>query len=290
MNEKTNIPNKIGEFSVDKSKTTMKYGFYYKADFDVPFSQEKRTVRVWLPGDYDFNNSEIRFPVIYFSDGQNLVNEYLTAFGDWDLDKVWHKLYKEKGISFIAVGIDSPSDDKKRSNELNPPYLPTIDKNIDDPKGDVFVDYIADTLRPYIDENFNTVTGKKYTGIGGSSMGGIMAFYGGVGRNDVFGFSLDFSPAFLLYKSREWKKILKSMKINKEMNTKFFFYVGGVKFEKLFVSTTVMTYKYLKEIGFEEQQVAFIFDSRMKHHESAWNKYLYDALYFWLDKKYFLEN
>lgn len=277
-----NIPRKIGPFVQDEGKTTMEYGYYFKAELDVPFCNTKRVVRVWLPSDYDFSDINKRFPVIYFSDGQNLVNKYLTKYGDWALDKVWHKLYTENNISFIAVGVDCPSEEKDRSNELCPPFLPTFDKDIDNPVGDVFVNYIADTLRPLINELFYTLVDKENTAIGGSSMGGIMAFYGGATRSDVFGFSLDFSPAFLLYKQKKWREILGGLNIRKENGTKFFFYVGGIDFEHYFVSKTVETYKYLKKLGFDKKQVALIYDSRMNHHENSWNKYLGDAISFWL--------
>ena len=85
------IPNKIGKFIKDDSETTMEYGYYYKCEMVVPFSNDKRYIRVWLPENYDFNNKDNTFRVMYFSDGQNLVNKYLTAFGDWKLDKVAHK-------------------------------------------------------------------------------------------------------------------------------------------------------------------------------------------------------
>jgi len=273
---------KIGVFCLDKSKTTMKYGRHYKALLDVPFDEEKRYIRVWLPEDYDYNDKNKRFPVIYFSDGQNLVNRYLTAFGDWNLDKVAHRLYKEKGISFIAVGIDSPRDDLKRFLELNPDIKPDKVKDIDNPYGDKFINYIADELKPLIDNCFFTKPEREQTAIGGSSMGGIMAFYGAVIRNESFGFSLDFSPAFLNYTLSYWKQLLKSFELNKKLNTKFFLYVGGKEFEKEFVSHTLLTYKYMVKQGFTPDNLAVIYDSQMIHHEDAWNKYLYDALYFWL--------
>ena len=279
------MKEKIGCFVFDSTKpTTMKYGYYYKAMLDAPFSKEQRTIRVWLPEDYDFHNPDKRYPVIYFSDGQNLVNKYLTAFGDWELDKVAHQLYEDNNISFIGVGIDSPQDDLMRTNELTPPYLSKKSKEISDPKADVFVDFICDTLKPLIDNLFYTKTDKENTAIGGSSMGGIMAFYGGVRRSDVFGFALDFSPAFLVYGNREWKEILESLDISPSNNVKHFFYVGGVDFEKNFISSTVMTYKYLLKKGFTTNNCALIIDTRMRHHEEAWHKYLKDAITFWFTK------
>ena len=273
----------IGCFTIDNTKpTTMEYGYYYKALFDVPFSKDKRWVRVWLPLDYDFDNPNKRYPVIYFSDGQNLVNKYLTAFGDWNLDKVAHKLYQENNISFIAIGIDSPKEDIERTNELTPPYLSTKSKEINRPRADLFVDFICDTLKPAIDELFFTIKNKQNTAIGGSSMGGIMAFYGGIRRSDIFGFSLDFSPAFLVYNQVEWNNILINLNITPNLNTKFFFYVGGVGFEERFINSTIKTYKYLLGQGFNEKSAALIIDTTQKHHEDAWCKYLPEAIKFWL--------
>ena len=277
------IPKRQGAFILDGQKpTTMKYGFYYKAEFAVPFSDEKRTIRVWLPENYDFSDGEKRFPVVYFADGQNLVNRYLTAFGDWGLDKVCHSLLTENGLSFIAVGVDSPSDDLKRACELCPPIRPDRAKDIVKPVGDLFVNFIADTLKPVIDETFNTLPEKPSTAIGGSSMGGIAAFYGGATRNDVFGCALDFSPAFLLYSRKAWKDILDGLSLSIEKGVRHFLYVGGKGFEKKFVSATFFTYKYMMKKGFSHGDVTLIFHSEMIHHEKAWNKYLPDAISFWL--------
>ena len=272
---------KVGPFVLDDAKTTMKYGSYYKLEVSLPFAS-KRFIRVWLPEDYDFDNPKKRFPVIYFSDGQNLVNKYLTAYGDWQLDIVAHKLLVEYGRSFIAVGIDSPNDDEMRSNELNPPFVPDKDHGIKNPIGDQYVDYIVNDVKPLVDKAFYTLADQKNTAIGGSSMGGIMAFYAGVYQTNVFGFALCFSPAFHHYLRRTFRNILEQMKAKDAKETKFFFYVGGSGFEALFVNSTYDVYKYLKKNGFKENQVAIIHDSRLPHHESAWHKYAYDALAFWL--------
>lgn len=274
--------NQIGPFVLDKTKTTMKYGHYYKALLDVPFSKEKRYVRVWLPEDYDFSNEQKRFPVIYFSDGQNLVNQKLCAFGCWKLDLVAHDLLVNQGLSFIAVGIDSPKDSLVRFNELNPPYPPEKVKE-GHPYGDQFVNYIADILKPLIDQYFYTSKEKTDTAIGGSSMGGIMAFYAGVTRHDTFGFALDFSPAFFLYNKKTWSSLLDSFNISANDIVKHFLYVGGKDFEKRFLNPTKETYHYLKSKGFNEKQIALSIDLNEIHHEDAWHKHLKEALLFWLE-------
>ena len=274
--------DQIGPFILDKAKTTMKYGHYYKALLDVPFSREKRYVRVWLPEDYDFSNDQKRFPAIYFSDGQNLVNQKLCAFGCWKLDLVAHDLLINNGLSFIAVGIDSPKESLVRFNELNPPYPPEKVKE-GHPYGDQFVNYIAETLKPLIDQYFFTSKRKEDVAIGGSSMGGIMAFYAGVTRSDTFGFALDFSPAFFLYNKKTWSSLLDSFNISASDQVKHFFYVGGKDFEKRFLNPTKETYRYLKSKGFKEKQISLLIDLNEIHHEDAWHKHLKEGLLFWLE-------
>ena len=275
-------PNKIGPFIVDNQETTMQYGNYYHMKKKLPFTDDERSIRVWLPEDYEFDNPSKRFPVIYFSDGQNLVNQNLCAFGCWKLDLVAHDLLINKNISFIAVGIDCPHDAATRFNELNPPYPPERVKNNNHPYGDQFINYVADTLRPLINKHFHTKEEKENTAIAGSSMGGIMAFYAGVTRADAFGFSLDFSPAFFLYKQATWSVLLETFKIKKEDHVRYFFYVGGQGFEKQFITSTKMTYEHLKSLGFDNRQIALLIDPDEQHNEDAWHKYLDQALLFWL--------
>ena len=57
--------------------------------------------------------------VIYFSDGQNLVDRYLSAFGEWEFDKTVNRLMKEGYQGVIAVGIDCPKEPLERTKEFN---------------------------------------------------------------------------------------------------------------------------------------------------------------------------
>ena len=163
-----NIPNKIGPFKrYLASPTTLKYGFYYCAKFKLPFHKEERYIRVWLPPNYDFENKNKRFPTIYFSDGQNLVDSYLSAYGEWKFDKVVNKLLKHDGVSCIAVGIDCPKIPRERCNELNPPYpvrsIYARKEGPNHPFADKYIDYIRFTLKPLIDSLFYTKTDKENT-------------------------------------------------------------------------------------------------------------------------------
>ena len=284
-----NIRKQNGPFRIDNRKSTMKYGYYYDSIFELPFAEtKKRHVRVYLPEDYDFDNPKQRYPVIYFSDGQNLVNRYLSAYGDWELSKTMHRLYKEGYGTCILVGIDCPKNPEERALELNPPYM--INKRFIEghfgtkmPYGQKYVNYVADELKPLIDELFYTIPDRDFTGSGGSSMGGAYSFYAYLSRRDVFGFNLVFSPAFFLYKRNDWIKILDKYSIEGN-DGRIFLYVGGVDFERMFLKPVLNTYEYLLKRKFDSDHLALIVDDQQIHHEAAWAKYSYDALKYWFTK------
>ncbi len=291
MEKKESLSNKkIGPFSLfAPKKTTMKYGTYYDALMDLPFAKDKRHVRVWLPEGYD-PKGEKRYPVMYMSDGQNLVDKYLTKFGDWHLDRVIHDLKEEGVVSPILVGVDCPTVDMARNNELGAPYVPTkwlVRHKLAGmkPIGDQFVNWVADELRPLIDSLFLTDTRLEMTGIGGSSMGGLMAWFAYLSRPDVFGFSLSFSPALFFYHKWKIKEISQEWGLSKDKHHRIFLYVGGKKFEHLFTGKVKWFYKYLKQNGFSDEQVALLVDKKQIHHEEPWSKYSHDALRFWLKGK-----
>ena len=282
------IPNKINKFvRYTKKPSTMEFGYYYQMMVTLPFSKEnKRMIRVWLPEDYDFSNPDKRFPVIYMADGQNLVDRHLSAFGEWEFDKVTHRNLKEGHCSCIAVGIDCPKDPMERVKELCPPYRPkkslTKGKEVGKAYADEYINYVANELKPIIDKLFFTLSDRDNTGIGGSSMGGIMAFYAYIYRPDVFGYSLSFSTPFFFYLKKDWFHILDQYDINPEKNGKLFLYVGGKDYEKQFMKPVVYTYDYLMKRGFDNNQIALIVDTNEIHHEAAWAKYLPEALKYWL--------
>ena len=283
------IPEKVGPFSWRVVKeTTMEYGYYFDSEMELPFAvTKKRHVRVWLPGSYDFNDDK-RFPVIYFSDGQNLVDRHLSAYGDWHLDRVIRDL-KEQGYEEpILVGIDCPVDPVERANELNPPYRIHYHrprKTCPNPYGDKYVNYVADELKPLIDSLFKTLPDREHTAIGGSSMGGIMAFWGYISRPDIFGFSLSFSPPFFFYTKKELRRICEENGLNPERNGKLFLYVGGKAFEHIFTKKVLYMREYIAGRGFGSNQLGFALDKKEIHHEEAWYKYSYPALRFWLTKE-----
>ncbi|MBE6126398.1 MAG: hypothetical protein E7182_00190 [Erysipelotrichaceae bacterium] len=283
------VPEEIGPFHQHHAnKTSMKHGFYYEMLTELPFAKDKRHIRVWLPDSYDFYG-EGHHPVLYMSDGQNLVDKYLTRYGDWHLDRVIATLRKEGYPEPILVGIDCPKDSQQRSNELNPPYpvLRRVRKKEGAPKrpiGDQFIAYIVEKLKPLIDETFHTDPRKECTGIGGSSMGGIMSFYAWLCYPKTFGYSHCFSPPFFFYNHRQLRRILKTYDPRPETHGRIFLYVGGKDFEKTFTKGVFWMHKELEKFGYGSGTMGFAYEEKAIHHEEWWYRYSFPALRFWLSE------
>ncbi len=49
------------------------------------------------------------------------------------------------------------------------------------------MNFIVKVLKPYIDLNYSTKPERKYTALAGSSMGGLITFFGGLENLKTFG-------------------------------------------------------------------------------------------------------
>ena len=282
-------PETFGPFKRFHAKrTTMRYGFYYVASLPLSFDKKKkRAVRVWLPESYDFDNPSPH-PVLYMADGQNLVDKYLTRFGDWHLDRVCHRLHKNEGVvEPILVGIDSPNE-PQRMNELNPPYpvlayLRESRRGPNYPYGHRFVASVIEEVKPLIDELFCTDKRVEATGIGGASMGGIMAFYAFISHPETFGYSHCFSSPFFFYSHKDLRRIMEKNNVNPASNGKIYLYVGGKGFERKFTHDVIYVEKLFREFGFGDDQVQLAVDVEQLHKEEPWSQYSYPALKWWLE-------
>jgi predicted alpha/beta superfamily hydrolase len=160
-----------------------------------------RNITIYLPPGYDQPAAaEQRYPVLYMHDGQNLFDAS-TAFvpgHDWGVDETAEAFITAGRIApLIIVGIDHAGE--TRAHELTPSYDHKMKA------GGRSADYarlIVDELKPYIDAHYRTEPGPATTGVGGSSLGGLISLYLGIMRPDVFGRLALFSPSLWWDKRR----------------------------------------------------------------------------------------
>ena len=157
------------------------------AKFRSEILDNERTIYVYTPPDYD--EGDARYPVLYLQDGQNLFDPAKAAFGvEWKAGETADALLEQGKIEpVIIVGI---SNTPQRAEEYTPPGMGVPGR------ADEYVEFMTDELKPFIDENYRTRADEPAdTGIGGSSLGGLVSLYACMERPDVFGKCAALSPA-----------------------------------------------------------------------------------------------
>ena len=235
--------------------------------FFIP--QLNRTRRIWtyLPKSYNFTKGK-NYPVLYMQDGQNLFNEQTAFAGEWGVDEALDSLQKITGKECIVIGIDNGGD--KRMQEYNPYDNEKYGKG----EGQLYAEFLAKTLKPYIDQHYRTVKDPAHTWVAGSSMGGIISLYTVMKYPDVFGVAGVFSPAFWIAPAM-YDDVAKT---NWTSMPRFYFYAGGKE-------SSYMVSDMDKMIGLIEKKNRY--DLRRSyyplglHNEATWRREFAD-FYRWL--------
>lgn len=159
---------------------------HYHHDFASQFLPHARTVTVWLPPGYD-HDPHRRYPVLYLHDGQNLFDAH-TAFAGvpWRCDESAEQLARTGEITpLIQVGVYNTPDRLKE-------YGPT---GRADDLATGYARFLTEELKPFIDAEYRTRTGPEFTGVCGSSMGGLISLELARRHSDVFGRCAALSPS-----------------------------------------------------------------------------------------------
>ena len=144
---------------------------------------QPRDVIVWLPPGYATDTSQ-RYPVLYMHDGQNLMDRCTCpsfAPGEWNVDETAQALVQAGSIApLIIVGVYNTSD---RVAD----YTPVADPNNGGGgNADAYGRFLLEVVKPLIDTTYRTDPAADATGVGGSSLGGLVSMYFGLTHPDVF--------------------------------------------------------------------------------------------------------
>ena len=152
-----------------------------KYDFLYPHCNEYRRLHIYLPPEYE--TSRERYPVMYFFDGHNLYfNEDATYGKSWGLKEfldTW-------GKHMIIVGMECSHTGNQRLWEYLPYPGETERFGQLQNWGEETLRWIVEDIKPMIDRDYRTIPFRECTGIGGSSMGGLMALRAVIGWNRWF--------------------------------------------------------------------------------------------------------
>jgi predicted alpha/beta superfamily hydrolase len=173
------------------------YGCFQEYD-NLVIHDHPHKVLVFLPTFYDKKKSG-GYPVVYMNDGNTAFEPGGLSQWSWEVDKTICSLCDENIITPVIVVAVYP---KNRALE----YLDI--KRWVDPATHIlfrgggiseYSDFMANDLRPFIDDIYNTAPASDKTMIVGSSFGGIASFHTACIYPDSFGMAGVMSPSFEVY-------------------------------------------------------------------------------------------
>jgi enterochelin esterase-like enzyme len=249
-------------------------------EFRSRIFRNTRYLRVWLPPGYDdAENADRHYPVLYLNDGQNLF-EASTAFAgiEWQADETADRLIREGAVPpLIVVGIDNTGKDRIREYM---PFRSTFPRMLRS-RGRYYPDFLMKEVMPFVERNYRAATGPENTGLGGSSLGALIALYTAMARPGVIGRLLLESPS-LWASGRQLVKESRSVRIWPERT---FLAVGTAEAGSAERSRTVVDdvrelAAIMRRAVLGEKRLRLVIKDGAGHNEAAWAERFPEALQF----------
>ncbi|HEY7099575.1 MAG TPA: alpha/beta hydrolase-fold protein [Terriglobales bacterium] len=242
--------------------------------------RNSRFLRVWLPGGYDHpDNRDRHYPIFYLNDGQNLF-EAATSFTGvhWQIGETAGRLITEGRIPpMIFVGIDNAQ--KERIKE----YLPyrAFNPRIMRPQGKRYPEFLLNDVMPFVYERYRVARGPENTGLGGSSLGALIALFTVLDRPGIFGRLLLESPSLFV----SGRRLLKYSRAFRQWPERMYLAIGTRESgredrDSKFVEDLRELERIMRRSGLDEGRLRVNVDEGASHSEGEWAKRFPGALEF----------
>lgn len=228
----------------------------------VPQTNTEKHIWVYLPAGYI--HYQKRYPVIYMHDGQNVFDYVDNPKHEWHIEEKLNDLHSEAIIIGIEHGLHRIDGMTPYANETH-----------GGGHADDYLDFIVNTLKPYVDDNYRTLTDAENTTIFGCSVGGLISFYATLKHPEVFGNAGVFSPSFWF--SEEIYTFAKSIET---ITSRFYFMAGDRESNAMLPDLEQMQLLLQQRIKHPSQMYKKVVHNG-QHNEKLWRKEFADA-YKWL--------
>lgn len=245
--------------------------------FESKVLGNRRDLVVYLPPNYAQETNR-RYPVLYLHDGQN-VFDGMTSFlpnVEWRTDETAEALIRAGLIEpIVMVGIANAGMD--RANE----YLPTEAAMRGGPKtGGKLRQYgemLLTEIKPMIDKRYRTRPEGRFTGVLGSSFGGIATMGLGVLFPESFGRLGVVSPS-VWWDDRQIVKMVQAMP--KRPNQRIWLDIGTAEGPNAVADTLKLRDALVAKGWREGRDLAVYIDGGAPHNEAAWSSRFGEMLMF----------
>jgi len=249
-------------------------------EFRSRIFRNTRFLRVWLPPGYDDPaNAGRHYPVLYLNDGQNLFEAATSFTGiEWQVDETGDRLIREGVIPpMILVGLDNAGKNRIREymphRSLHPMMLRVY--------GSRYPSFLIKEVMPFLARNYRVASGPENTGLGGSSLGALIALYtvsvcpGVIGRLLLESPSLWASNRQIIRQSREVKRWPQRIFVATGTSE-----IGRKERDQSVVDDVRELAGVLRRAGVDDKRLRLIIEEGATHHESAWARRFPEALAF----------
>ena len=134
-------------------------------------------------------------------------------------------------------------------------------------QGREYVRFLAETLKPYVDKQFRTKPDRLNTGIGGSSMGGLISIWAGFMYPEKFSKLMIFSPALWVSPNIHFH----AMRFTMTLNSRVYVYAGGAESKNMLPNVERFREALLsQELTEPDLDIELSIDPDGQHTESRW--------------------
>jgi predicted alpha/beta superfamily hydrolase len=245
-------------------------------NFGSFFLTEPRNVLVYLPPGYGENPAQ-RYPVLYMHDGQNLCNPE-DAFGGvvWSVDETAQKFILTGEIEpLIIVGIYNAGN--CRLDEYTPVKSTGGKLKGRGGNADQYGRMIIEELKPFIDGEYLTRPEREFTGLGGSSLGGLVSLYLGLKRYDVFSRLAVMSPAVWWANNQIIREVAK---LDERLPLRIWLDIGSKEVSRIKHQVRALREILIADGWRENEDLAYFEIPNARHDESAWAERFGEVLKF----------
>jgi predicted alpha/beta superfamily hydrolase len=155
-------------------------------------------VLVYLPPGYS-RFSRRRYPVLYLHDGQNVFDAATSFAGvEWGVDEAAQRLIRQGLIEpLIIVAVANIGEERIHEYAPTPGVIEPKDRPKIRSRGlaPVYGKFLIEELKPFIDRKYQTKPEGEFTGLGGSSLGGLAALAMGIIFSETFTRLIVMSPS-----------------------------------------------------------------------------------------------
>jgi predicted alpha/beta superfamily hydrolase len=158
----------------------------------------RRDIWVYLPPGYR-RFSRKSYPVLYLHDGQN-VFDAATAFAgvEWGVDETSERLIRTRSIEpVIVVAVANIGEERIHEYTPTPGVIDVKARRKKRSRGlaRLYGNFLVEELKPYIDRKYRTKPDPEFTGLGGSSLGGLVTLAIGIINPNAFRRLMVMSPS-----------------------------------------------------------------------------------------------